>query len=157
VQALDLVRSREPTAQLVVCGGHPQRSRIDHPHVIDRGNVPHVEIAQFIAACDVVSLPYRRGPTIDGASSLKMAEYLLCERPIAATATPGILENFPQQVEQLHGRIAAPSDPASLANVLIAQIEDPRLAEPPTGVDWDSIAAQALASLRGLRARDRRD
>jgi glycosyltransferase involved in cell wall biosynthesis len=157
VEALDLVRRREPTAQLLVCGGHPGRSRIDHPHVIDRGNVPHAEVAQFIAACDVVTLPYRRGPTIDAASSLKMAEYLFCERPIAATATPGILENFPRQVERLHGRLAAPSDPASLAEVLIAQLEEPRLAEPPRSVDWDSIAAKALASLHELRARDGRD
>ncbi len=65
--------------------------------VIFRGLVPHSEIPAYINACDVVAIPYRRSSLLGTSASCKIAEYLMCQRPIVSTRTPNFLQNFPEQ------------------------------------------------------------
>lgn len=148
VEAVGRLHAEEPSLRLLIAGGSATRARRPPAFVVDRGNVPHERVPTLIGACDVVTLPYRRGPVIDAASSLKMAEYLFCRRPIVATRTPSLLENFPVQASELKDVLATPSNPTSLAASLRAQLDCPRIATVPEGANWDGIAALALTSLQ---------
>lgn len=147
--------ANDPGFRLLLAGGSPSRERIALPFVLDLGNVPHERVPTLIGATDVVALPYRRGALIDGASSLKMAEYLFCRRPIVATRTPSLLDNFPQQAAELADVLAEPSDPASLASSLRAQLSERQLATVPEDAAWPAIAERALDALRTLHGRGR--
>lgn len=148
VEAVARLHATDPSLRLLLAGGSTARTRLAPTFVVDEGNVSHCRIPTLIGACDVVALPYRRGPVIDAASSLKMSEYLFCRRPIVATRTPSLVENFPVQAVELADVLAMPSDPASLAVSLRAQLDHPRIATVPEHATWDRIAALALASLK---------
>lgn len=149
VAAVGLLHARDPGIRLVLCGGG-RRDIYREPWVDDRGNVRHDATPDFINACDVVVLPYRRGPIIDQASSVKMAEYLFCQRPIVATRTPSLLDNFPLQAAELGAAVAEPGNVPDLARALDAQLGAPRIASVPFDQTWEAIAARALDILASV-------
>jgi glycosyltransferase involved in cell wall biosynthesis len=144
--AVGLLHSQDPTIRLVVCGGGAH-AELQAPWLEYRGNVPHRLIPDYINACDVVVLPYRRGPTIDMASSCKMAEYLFCQRPIVATRTPSLTSNFPRQTHELGRAVCEPNDPADLARAIEFQLTHGIIASLPDESTWECIAADALGSI----------
>lgn len=145
IAAVGLLYAQDPSIRLILCGGN-SRTSFEAPWVEYRGNVPHATIPGYINACDVVVLPYRRGPTIDMASSCKMAEYLFCKRPIVATNTPSLMSNFPQQARELGSAICEPGDPADLARAIKHQLAHGMIASLPDEQTWKRIAADALSS-----------
>lgn len=151
VEAVGMLHAEDPSLRLVLCGGPPPKAgAFDAPWVEFRGMVPHSAIPDYINACDVVTLPYRRGPIIDMASSVKIAEYLHCERPVVATRTPNLMENFASQAMELGEAICDPGDPADLARAIAAQLRHPFIASRPTAHTWQVIAHKTLATLRAL-------
>jgi glycosyltransferase involved in cell wall biosynthesis len=57
--------------------------------VIFAGQRPHAEIPSAIAACDVMLAPFtKRAFEVSGSSSLKLFEYLACDKPILAARAP---------------------------------------------------------------------
>ena len=153
VEAVGRLHARDASVRLLVCGKPQPGLRLDAPWIRYDGQVPHDRIPLLLNACDVVALPYRRGPTIDMASSCKIAEYLFCERPMVATETPNLRTNFPRQADELGPAICRPGDPADLARALALQLSEPRLATPPREHTWHSIAARSLDAL-GTRRGD---
>ena len=116
------------------------------------GPQPHRRVPVLMAACDVLALPYLRSPMMDMGASCKIAEYLFCQRPIAATRTPNFESNFPVQAELLSKRLAEPGDPHDLARVIGLQIDDPVLAPPPEHMTWSAVADEAVRQLLSLKA-----
>jgi glycosyltransferase involved in cell wall biosynthesis len=146
VAAVGQLYEQDPAIGLVICGGGAQVDlRADW--VLYRGNVPHSAIPDYINACEVVVLPYRRGKAIDMVSSCKMAEYLFCARPIVATLTPSLTSNFAQQADELGLAIASPGDVTDLARAIAFQIKNGIVASPPSSYSWRDIAAAALDAL----------
>jgi glycosyltransferase involved in cell wall biosynthesis len=152
--AVDLVAAvgqlcvHNPAIRLLLCGPQSSDVLLDAPWVEHHGMVPHEKIPLYINACDVVVLPYRRGPIIDMASSVKIAEYLFCERPIVATRTPNLIKNFEKQAAELGEAICAPGDATDLARAINAQLHHPVVASSPVKHTWDAIAKRALSALR---------
>lgn len=146
VTAVGQLHARNPAINLVLCGGGAQTD-LRAPWVEYRGNVPHFSIPDYINACDVVVLPYRRGRTIDMVSSCKMAEYLFCQRPIVATRTPSLVSNFAEQACELGAAICEPSNASDLARAIDSQLAHPRIATAPLDLTWSSIASTALSSI----------
>lgn len=154
VDAVGLLHARDPATRLVLCGkAHPDVS-VERPWVDYRGNVEHASIPDFINACDVVALPYRRGPIIDMASSCKIAEYLFCNRPVVATDTPNLLSNFPVQARELGPAICKPGNPVDLARAIDYQLQHAVVASRPEQHTWAAIAHETLAVLERLAGRD---
>ncbi|MGH6803507.1 MAG: glycosyltransferase [Methyloceanibacter sp.] len=148
ITAVGLLHANNDAIRLVLCGKPREGLPSDQRWVDFRGNVEHTRIPDFINACDVVTLPYRRGPIIDMASSCKIAEYLFCERPLVATDTPNLLANFPLQAAELGPAICKPGDPADLARAIGDQLAHGRIASRPEQHTWGNIAREALAVLR---------
>lgn len=150
IEAVGLLHARDPSIRLVLCGKPHPDVRTDAAWVEARGSVAHASIPAFINACDVVVLPYRRGPIIDMASSCKIAEYLFCDRPVVATDTPNLLSNFPVQARELGHAICRPSDPQDLARAIDHQLQHPVIASRPEQHTWALIAHDALSALQRL-------
>lgn len=152
LEAVRQLRQEGLPVELLMAGRADPGQDLDQPGVRYLGNLPHARIAQVIACCDVLALPYRRSPFMDVATSCKIAEYMASERPIAATRTPLLLENFPAQARVLDDLLAEPADPRSLAQSIRAQLTQRRLVHLPEGWSWEAIAADVerlLAELLG--------
>lgn len=153
VEAVGLLQATDLPVRLVLCGQKHPATQFNKPWVEFRGNVDHVQIPAYINACDVVVLPYRRGPIIDMASSVKIAEYLHCRRPVVATETPNLLANFPKQARELGPAVCRPGDPHDLARALRLQLRRPTIASLPTGHAWTEIADTSIEALRSLTSK----
>ncbi len=134
VAAAGMLHARDPSIRLVLCGRPGAEAVLDAPWVEFRGEVPHAEIPAYINACDVVVLPYRNGPIIDMASSIKIAEYLFCERPIVATRTPNLVDNFGVQASELGDAVCNPGDATDLARAIDAQLRRPSSPPAPSAI-----------------------
>lgn len=150
VDAVGRLHATDASIRLVLCGPETGDTALRAPWVEHRGLVPHSSIPHYINACDVVVLPYRRGPIIDMASSCKIAEYLYCKRPVVATRTPNLLDNFARQASELGDAICNPGDPADLARAIDAQLRRPVVASLPIEHTWQHIATRTLQRLKTL-------
>lgn len=143
VSAIRSLREGGMPVELLI-GGRPRPDLDLHqPGVRYLGNVPYAQVAHALASCDALALPYRQSPFMDMGASCKIAEYMASGRPIVATRTPNLVENFPAQAAVLGELLAQPGDPASLARSIRAQLAQPRLVDVPEGVTWEAIAADA--------------
>lgn len=147
ITAIGLLHATDPSVRLVLCGRGHDQAPFDKPWVDFRGTVDHASIPDFINACDVVVLPYRRGPGIDMAASCKITEYLLCDRPLVATDTPNFTLNFPKQASELGSALCRPSDPPDLARAISMQLKEPRIVSRPEDHTWSRIARDTLAAV----------
>jgi glycosyltransferase involved in cell wall biosynthesis len=81
----------EPTARRFV-QNHPS-------NVYLLGQCDVVDVPNYIQACQVCLLPYRRDKYTESIDSLKLYEYLACEKPVVATDIPAAHEQ--SQVVQI--------------------------------------------------------
>ena len=72
----------------------------------------------------------------------KIAEYLTCRRPLAATATPNLLTNFPRRGTNSPAVRPVPATSTTRAGHRLAA-RPPLLATPPIDATWARIAARA--------------
>lgn len=150
IEAIGLLQANDNSIRLILCGKERSGLRLDHAWIEFHGAVEHSRIPDYINACDVVLLPYRRGPLIDMASSCKIAEYLFCDRPMVVTDTPNFIANFPRQAEELGAAICRAGDPGDLARAIAFQLAEARVASRPEEHSWRAIAQDMLASLQRL-------
>lgn len=153
IAAVEMLWSDDPDIKLVIGGKSDPAIDLDRPWVIYLGNVEFSNMPAALASCDVLALPYRKGAFVDNASSCKIAEYIAVERPIIATRSPNITENFPRQAEQLSGLLAAPGDVADIARCLRSQLLERRLVDMPQGMSWRDISRNVLASIENANQR----
>lgn len=149
IAAVGMLNARDPTVRLLLCGQKCKGLSLNAPWVEYRGSVLHADIPSYINACNMVALPYRRGRLIDMASSCKIAEYLLCRRPLAATNTPNFSTNFPKQKKELGAALCRSSDPKDLARAIDYQFSHGHVVSPPNQHTWSAIAHDALAAIQG--------
>ena len=112
------------------------------------GSVDQQAVAQLIGACDLVSIPYRQTAYTQATQACKIAEYLACRVPVAATRVgqaTAALADIPQALCQ-------PDDADDLARVLKAQIAAPVLAPVPTELAWETLAGRLETELEGVLA-----
>ncbi|MBW8075188.1 MAG: glycosyltransferase [Metallibacterium scheffleri] len=152
LEAVELLRRDGRDIALLLAGAQRAGLDLQRPWVRYLGNLPPQRVPVALGCCDVLALPYRSTPYLDMASSCKIAEYLACARPIAATRTPNLQSNFPQQASQLEARLAEPGDAQSLARSIDAQLRDPVVVASQPQMNWQCVAAHAAVAL-GLTPR----
>ena len=125
LQAFARVRAVRPDALLALVGGGPQAGAVDagarrlglDGAVIRPGVVPHAEVADWMAACDVLALVSRVEPL--GVVAL---EAMAAGRPVVATREGGTAEVVPDPAA---GRIVDPLDPVAVSAALLAVLDAP--------------------------------
>ena len=154
IAAVGQLHASDINIRLLLCGA-TNAGTGKFPSWVDyRGVVPHGSMATYMNACDALALPYRRGQTMDMGASCKIAEYLLCERPLVATDTPNFTSNFPKQAAELGVYLARPSDPQDLARAISLQLSHPKILSRPEGHTWSRIAGDTLAALEQITPRN---
>lgn len=144
ISAVAVLRNSGLRIELILAGHRALDQKWTEAWIHDFDNLSYAHIATAMACCDVLALPYRRSAYLDAASSCKIAEYIAMQRPIAATDTPNLRVNFPEQVRQLGSFIAAPQDVSDLARVVAEQLKYKRLVSLPRGYAWGDIAAATI-------------
>jgi glycosyltransferase involved in cell wall biosynthesis len=149
IAAIAILRERGEDVRLLICGKQHASTPLDREWIIYRGMVAHADMPLYLNAADVLVVPYRISPFMDMGASCKIAEYLMCERPIVSTRTPNFVANFPAQAIELGGGLCAASDSSDLARAIDVQLRDKVILSVPTEMSWPAIAAQALTAMRG--------
>lgn len=148
LRALQILRETGEPVRLLICGKVNPAIPLDQDWVIFRGTIPHAEMPNYLNASDVLVIPYRQSAIMDMGASCKIAEYLMCERPIVSTSTGNFVGNFPLQARELGQDICPPGDVAALAQAIRRQLANPRILSPPTDMSWRQIADSALSAMR---------
>lgn len=96
-------------------------------NIVLTGYIPHKEIIKYLAAADILVIP---NSNLDErtrlfTSPLKLFEYMASNRPIAASATPTILE----VLNNSNAMLVEPDNPAALKEGLLRIFSDEKRAE----------------------------
>ncbi|HET8646158.1 MAG TPA: glycosyltransferase [Vicinamibacteria bacterium] len=162
VEAMRLLRDRQPTAAFVFAGEGNLRPSLEaavRAHgLADRtvfaGFVPRERVGEYLAACDLLVLPSRS----EGLPHAVL-EAMACARPVVASAVGGV----PEAVEHgVTGALVPPEDPAALAAALEPLLADSglRAAQGAAGRrlfdarqhTWERVAGDLLAIYERARA-----
>ena len=147
VDAIELLRKEGHEILMLVCGKEHPATKLSHDWIDYRGMVPHEKMPLYINACDLLVVPYRLSEFMDMGASCKIAEYLMCRRPIVSTTTPNLTANFPDQAAELGAALCRPGNPRDLARAISYQLGQKIVASAPAGFTWPEIAAKALADI----------
>lgn len=136
-----------PRAKVLFVGDGPMRAeleRSDRANIAVLGPKPHAAIAQYLAACDLLTLP-----SWDEGMPNVVREAHACGRAVVATHVGGI----PEAIHHADlGRLVPPSNPEKLAVALAAELDKPpvapeRIVEQGIVPTWQESAAALLESL----------
>ncbi|MFI2565641.1 glycosyltransferase family 4 protein [Paenarthrobacter sp. NPDC018779] len=134
VTAFAMLAPRLPKLRLVVVGDGTAapalRSQVQRlglaERVIFTGRVPAEQARLYHQALDVFVVPRKDLSVTRSVTPLKPVEALACARPVVASRLEALCEIVHDGV---NGRVAEPSDPTGLAEVLLDLLEDEGLRE----------------------------
>lgn len=149
IDAIELIRQKDISYKLLLAGSNTASIDLESSAVIYLGNVGYKEMPQLLACCDVLALPYRRSEVMDAGASNKILEYLACERPIAATRTPNLLNNFVAE-QKFPGKLAEPGNIKELAEAIVEAVEYEEKIPMPRDMSWEDISEKSLLALKNL-------
>ena len=155
--------STQANMKLMIMGDGPERATLESlarevgvaERVAFLGAVPHSEMGDHLAACDVLCAPY--GP-IEGFyfSPIKIAEYLACGRPVIASA----VGHLAQTLDESRGAVlTAPGDEDAIGRALLSLARDPKRREALGAAaassvwTWSDVASAVLREAAESRAR----
>src|SRR3990167_6955580 len=153
LSAVEILRGEGLDLALLICGKADPAMPMEQDWVIFRGMVPHDRMPLYINSCDLLAVPYRESPVMDMGASCKIAEYLMCQRPMVTTSTGNFTSNFPLQASALGAGMCPPGDVSGIARSIRFQLAEKRVLSPPADMAWSSVAASALEAIRsGVRS-----
>jgi glycosyltransferase involved in cell wall biosynthesis len=125
LQAFARVRAAAPDARLALVGDGPLARAVDAgaaalglgPSLIRPGALPHAQVVDWMAACDLLALVSRVEPL--GQVAL---EALASGRPVVATRVGGTAEVVP---DGRAGALVDPADPGAIAAAILALLAAP--------------------------------
>lgn len=150
IAAVQILREQGQIIELLLGGKAHDSLQLDQPGIRYLGNVPFADVPYALAASDVLAIPHRRSVFLDAAAPNKIGEALVMQRPIAATRSPNLTANFPQQAQELDPYLAEPSQPSSLATALAQQLLDRKLVAAPQNIYWSGITSTLEQDLKRL-------
>jgi glycosyltransferase involved in cell wall biosynthesis len=96
--------------------------RLDRNRFYFHDLVPVSEVPAYLAACDIVAMPFPWTPHYAyHMSPLKMFEYMAAEKPILATQLPSVMEVL---VDGKNAVLVEPDNPKALAQGIRRIMED---------------------------------
>jgi glycosyltransferase involved in cell wall biosynthesis len=126
--AIPLVLKARPDVRWLVIGDGPLRATLDDAvqgdeRVVRAGMLPHAEMPDYLAACDILVSPH--GRQADGGeffgSPTKLYEYMAAGRPIVASRLGQIAEVLEDDVSAL---LVEPDDAVALAEAVVRLVDD---------------------------------
>ena len=144
------VARRLPECQLVLVGGcslPPGWADLPNVHLL--GQKDYDEVPQYMAACDVLIMPWNQSEWIQACNPVKLKEYLAVGRPIVSTPFPELARYEGYVRRAATGESFAAAVREALAGGGDAEGQRARVREET----WDAKAECVLAELaaRGVR------
>jgi glycosyltransferase involved in cell wall biosynthesis len=155
LRAAAKAQAEVPGIQLMVMGEGPLRQELEslakeldsESKVHFTGFVPHADVGDYLAACDVLTAPY---PPLDNHwfSPLKVAEYLAVGRPVVASAIGQLKEQLGEEQGVV---LVPPGDEQALSEILVKIARDAQwrtrlarttLSAPPR--TWNDVVLRVL-------------
>jgi len=135
-RAAGAVSRKEPLARFLFIGHGPLRNDVENilkeSRVPDRaifvGSVPHEEVPQYLAACDILvspHVPLAQGTEFFG-SPTKLFEYMAMGKPIVASRLGQIAEVLRHEETAL---LVQPGDPEDLVQGILRLLKNQKLGE----------------------------
>jgi glycosyltransferase involved in cell wall biosynthesis len=139
-----------PECQFVLVGACslPEGWLRDRPNVVFLGQKLYDEVPGYMAACDVLVMPWNRSDWIKACNPIKLKEYLAVGRPVVSTSYDELLRTWTDYVsvadgpERFRGAILAALDSAAQS----AEATERRRARVRQET-WTAKANQVLARL----------
>jgi len=114
------------------------------PNVALLGQKPYEHVADYMAACDVLIMPWRRNQWIESCNPVKLKEYLAVGRPIVSTEF--------NQLRRYDEQIRVASTPQAFRQEILDALCDPgdeqQRRERVAGHSWSQAASELLVQLR---------
>lgn len=115
------------------------------------GKKPYAEVARYMAACDVLIMPWNHSRWIEACNPVKLKEYLATGRPVVSTSFPELVRY------QKHVTVAdTPKDfVRAIRQALTAGLDPSRGRDLVRNATWTAKADEVLANLaqRGIVAK----
>lgn len=120
LEAAKQLKALRPEALIAFVGDGPlMREVAETPGVLAVGRVPHVEVAEWMAAADLLCLP-----SWDEGMPNVVREAHASGRPVVATAVGGV----PEAVHRAElGRLVPAKDPRAMAEAIAQVLREPRV------------------------------
>jgi glycosyltransferase involved in cell wall biosynthesis len=145
LEAMRRLRLTYPGLRLLLAGRNELPAHAYGFDYVDyRGAVSQEDVPLLINACDVAVIPYHAGPQVDASNPCKLAEYLACGVPVAATRVTDI----PDMLAELPEALCRPGDPADLARAIRTQLERPQTVPFPESLTWEALGKKLSAALQ---------
>jgi|GEM_PF-20448 len=153
-----------PAMRLLILGDGQERASLEAlarergvaERVVFTGAVPHAEVGDYLAACDVLCAPY--GPSEEFYfSPIKIAEYFASGRPVVASDVGRLREALGEASSAAVW--TAPGDEAGIGDALVALARDPerrdRLSRNAASSvwTWSDVARATLSVAERVRER----
>jgi glycosyltransferase involved in cell wall biosynthesis len=110
------------------------------------GQKPYEEVAAYMAACDVLIMPWNQNEWIRACNPVKLKEYLAVGRPVVSTPFP--------ELKHYDDVVRSAGDAAGFAHEIELALREPpepgRLRWRVCDQTWDAKARDVLANLRDL-------
>jgi len=87
------------------------------PNVAQLGRRPYEQVARYMAACDVLIMPWNRSRWIEACNPVKLKEYLAVGRPVISTSF--------EELARYDGLLQVADDAAAFADAIRAALDDP--------------------------------
>lgn len=143
------VRTAEalPDAEFVLVGGCSLPDEwVNLPNVHLLGRRQYEEVPGYMAACDVLIMPWNRNDWIQACNPVKLKEYLAIGRPIVSTPFP--------ELERFAGLVSVADTPEGFSAAISRALADEHDPEPGRRrVEAETWSAKGLAALEALSAR----
>ena len=149
--AIESLRNEGEDIRLLLCGKSNSALTLDRDWITYRGIVAHDLMPFYLNASDLLVIHYRESPIMDMGASCKIAEYLMCKRPVVSTRTANFLGNFPTQAAELGNAMCTPGDVAALAIAIRRQLAERKILTAPVGMSWQDVSAGALTAIHRRR------
>lgn len=89
----------------------------DQPNVHFLGRKPYEQVCDYMAACDVLIMPWNQGEWIQACNPVKMKEYLASGRPVVSTWFP--------EVDQYASHIRVAKNACEFATQIVSAVNSP--------------------------------
>ena len=148
IEACRILRGEFPRLRLLMAGHNNTGEQLSEDFITYMGSVPQSRVPILINVCDVVAMPYHLTEQVQAINPCKLAEYLACGAPIAATRVtdlPEILAACPQG-------LCEPGNVGALVTALRNQLLSPCRVPFPADMTWESKVGTLADNLARLIA-----